>query len=162
MRFCYWHNHGGCTRDPCMFSHQTAPKHVKESMTKPEPRSQSQGRDPSRGRDQSKGRGKGKAKAKAKAKATPKGKAKAKAAPAKGAPALAAEAEVVADPPPEHEAGRALKKFGGLSKLWCQAALKGKCKLGVDKCPLPHISQEVKDHIQSKIQMGLDSGKAAA
>ena len=119
---------------------------MKEKMTKPEPRDRSQ----SRGRDQSKGRGKGKAKAKAK------GKAKAKAAPA---PALAAE------PPPavseENKRTGLQPKFGGLSKLWCQAALKGKCKLGPDKCPLPHVSEDVKKHIQSKIQKGVAGGNAS-
>ena len=127
--FCWFHNNGGCTRNPCNFSHDTPPKAVKDAMTRPS-RSQSPG-----------GKGPGKGKSKAKAKACP------------------APPEPVGERPERANGGGGnTKKFGGMKALWCAKFLAGKCPFSDDQCPFPHISKEAKAAIQAAIQTNKAAG----
>ena len=132
VRFCYFHNNGGCHRQGCTFSHETPPKHIKTAMTKPVARSASP---PPAGRGPH-----------------PKAKAKAKGQ----ARAALAVAEV---PPTAGGAQRVEKKFGGIKTLWCQAFINGKCKHSDQDCPLPHISAEAKEILKAKIAKNIAEGK---
>ena len=137
-KFCYFHNHGGCSRENCNFSHDTPPKKVKDGMTRP-----------TRNRSSSPGGGNPGPKAKAKGKARPKSRARTPAAPA---PAEGEERQPKAQPTQQ-------PKFGGMKKLWCPFFLKGKCKMG-DKCPMPHVNEAAKNSLQAAIQNAAEASKS--
>ena len=83
-------------------------------------------------------------------------KAKAKAGP-KSQPRTAAPA-----PPVAGAAGRdkstGTSKFGGMKKLWCPFFIKGTCKMN-DKCPMPHVSEDVKKALQAAVQNAAGASK---
>ena len=138
VRFCFWHNNGGCSRDKCAFSHDTPPKDVRANMTAP----------PGRGRSPSPGGGRPRSQ-------SPGGKGKGKGKGKKGGKALPGVADNNSNP--QQNTGQT-PKFGGLKKLWCPMFLKGNCK---EPCPsgLPHVNEATKKVLQASVNAAIEARK---